>query len=59
MKHTVIRSKLLSKINAIPSYMLKYLWTGGRQSEEEIINYHITLKRRKKSIQIHSVTTQR
>lgn len=51
MKHTVIRSKLLSTVSAILSYMLKYLWTAGRQSEEEIINYHITLKRRKKSIQ--------
>lgn len=48
MKHMVIRSKLLTKISAILSYKLKYSWTAGRQSEQEIINYHITLKRKKK-----------
>lgn len=49
MKHMVIRSKLLTKISAILSYKLKYSWTAGRQSEQEIINYHITLKRKKKN----------
>lgn len=48
MKHMVIRSKLLTIISAILLYVLKYSWTAGRQSKEEIINHHITLKRRKK-----------
>lgn len=47
MKHMVIRSMLLTQISAILLYMLRYLWTAGRQSEQEIIKYHITLKRRK------------